>query len=155
MARYYTWLSDLIPDKSSFGAPADKKNRMHETARGRCTTISCCLSVRPWSSFYSSSCCSHFSPVRSPCACAFGVTCSPSVKTLVPKLHVMVGVGSPVASHVNLTCSSISVVVWLSRYVILGCTERTDIIKLDHSKMTLSLFTQSNDVLNPFCGTQK
>lgn len=118
---------------------------------------SCCLSIWPRSTCYSSSSWCHFYQVRRPCACAFGVTCSPSVKTRVPKLHVMVGVGSPVASHVNVTCSSISVVLWLSRYVILGFTERTHIKRLHHSKMTFCQKSNTkvdilqNDNLNMAC----
>lgn len=42
-------------------------------------------------------------------------TCSPSVKTLFWKLQEMVGVGSPEASQVSVTCSSNSEAVWLFR----------------------------------------
>lgn len=74
------------------------------------------------------------------------------MKTRVPKLQVMVGVGSPVASHVNVTRSSISVVVWLSKYVILGCTEGTHFKRLDDSKTIFSLMLKTYDFL---CGTEK
>lgn len=52
-------------------------------------------------------------------------TCSFSVKTRRPKLQMMLGVGSPVASQVNVICSSNSEAVWFSRNVILGCTVDT------------------------------
>lgn len=42
-------------------------------------------------------------------------TCSPSVNTLFSKLQEMVGVGSPEASQVRVTCSSNSDAVWLLR----------------------------------------
>lgn len=44
------------------------------------------------------------------------------MKVRRPKLQLMVGVGSPDASHVRVTCSSISDVLWFSRKVILGFT---------------------------------
>ncbi len=45
----------------------------------------------------------------------------------------MVGVGSPKASQVRVTCSSISEVVWFTMYVILGLTVKT---KTSHHKCT-------------------